>query len=208
MTRSPCPEWAGSPPGRTQRGIPSASGRRTQRRRKGEPLDRPGVAGLEERRYVALLFGARRRELLGHQVVVDRALDVSEDPDRGRIHGGLGQAAKRERRTRLDVVCVMDEQLRLVRYIDDLHAAIPTLPDAPLILLTEPNRLPVLEVDPVRLVLADEVERAVVVDVAVLEDLDERAPAMRGCGSQRFRQMRTIGVDRAGDERRLCADRQ
>ena len=102
----------------------------------------------------------------------------------------------------------MDEQLRLVRHVNELDAAVRPLPDAPFILLTEPNRLPVLEVDPVRLVLADEVEGAIVVDVAVLKDLDERAPAMCGCSSQRFRQMRTIRVDRARHERRLRANRE
>jgi hypothetical protein len=103
---------------------------------------------------------------------------------------------------------VMNEQLRLVSHVHDLDAAISTLPDASLILLTKPNRLPVLEVDPVCLVLADEVERAVVVDVSVLEDLDEGAPTVRRGRSQYLRQMTSVRVNRTRDERCFRADCQ
>ena len=129
---------------------------------------------MEERRDVALLLLTCRRKLLRHQVVVYGSVDVSEDPDRSGVRSGLSQTTERERRARLGVMRVVYKELRLIGHVDDLDAAVRTLPDALLIFLTEANRLPVLEVDPVRLVLADEVERAVVVDVAVLEDLDER----------------------------------
>src|SRR2546421_445073 len=75
-------------------------------------------------------------------------------------------------------------------------------------LLTEPDRRPVLQVDPVRLVVPDEVERAVVVDVAVLEDLDERRAAMRRGGAQHLRQVLPVGVDRARYEGRFGANGQ
>ena len=70
------------------------------------------------------------------------------------------------------------------------------------------RRLAVLQVEPVLLVVADEVERAVVVDVAVLEDLDERRAAMRGRAAQDVGQALLVGVDRARDERRLGAERE
>ncbi len=49
-------------------------------------LDVPGIAGLEKRRNVALLLPCDI-ELLRHQVVVDRPLDVPEHADRGRAPG-------------------------------------------------------------------------------------------------------------------------
>src|SRR2546422_7220713 len=167
MTRSRCRAWAGSPPGPTLKGIPSASGRQTQPRRKREPLDRPGISGLEERCDVALLLLTCRRQLLRHQVVVYRPVDFSEDPDRSGVCSGLSQATERERRARLGVMGVVHEQLCLISNVDDLDAAVCTLPDASLVLFTEPDRLPVLKVDPVRLVLANKIEGTVVVDVAV-----------------------------------------
>ena len=56
-----------------------------------------------------------------------------------------------------------------------------------------------LEVDPVRLVLAHEVERAVVVDVAVLEDLDERScrDALRAVRNTSVRCPRSVSIARA-----------
>ena len=82
------------------------------------------------------------------------------------------------------------------------------LPHALLVIRSEQHRPPVLQIDPVRLVLAHEVERIVVEDVAVLEDLQEcRALVMRR-GSQRFLQMRQVHVDRSRDEGRFRTDRQ
>ena len=105
------------------------------------------------------------------------------------------------------MVRVVHQQLRLVPHLDDLDATVTALTHAFRALLVEADRLAMLEVDPVRLVLAHEVERAVVVDVAVLEDLHERAALVRSGGAQHLRQMPTVGVDRARDERRLRADR-
>ena len=68
-------------------------------------------------------------------------------------------------------------------------------------------RSPCCEVDPVALVLPDDVERTVVVDVAVLEDLDERGSTMPSGRTKHFREPLLVGVDRPRDERRLRADR-
>ena len=61
------------------------------------------------------------------------------------------------------------------------------------------DRLAVPQRDPVHafLVVAHEVERVVVEDRAVLEDLDERAAAMRGRGAQHLGRARLVGVDRS-----------
>ena len=68
------------------------------------------------------------------------------------------------------------------------------------------RRLTVLEIEPVLLRVADEVERVVVVDVAVLEDLHERRPLVRGGAPQHVRQPRLVGVERPRDERRFGAE--
>ena len=73
-------------------------------------------------------------------------------------------------------------------------------PDA---LVAPHDRLAVLQVEPVLLLLAHEVEGAVVVDVAVLVDLDEGAPLVVRGGAQYLGQLLLVGVDRARDERRL-----
>src|SRR3712207_7169193 len=49
---------------------------------------------------VALRPRARSLQLLRDQLVVDRALDVSEDADRRRAHGAERQARERERDAR------------------------------------------------------------------------------------------------------------
>src|SRR5439155_4360057 len=69
------------------------------------------------------------------------------------------------------------------------------------------GRLPVLEVEAILLLLANGVERAVVVDVAVLVDLDERRTPVRRGTPKHAGQPGLVGVDRAGDERRLRAER-
>src|SRR6266480_1809456 len=77
----------------------------------GEQLaNDPGLAGVEQLGEVALpplLLGDL--QLLGHQVVVDRALDVAEDPDRGAAVRRLRHARQRERQRRLRVARVVDE---------------------------------------------------------------------------------------------------
>src|SRR5213596_3484199 len=110
--------------------------------------DLPGVAGADERREVALAALLDRvGELLCHQVVVRRALDVAEHPERQLAVLVERHPRQRERLRRVLRVLVVDEAELL-------------------------DRLPVLEVEPVPLLVADMVEGAVVVDVAVLQDLD------------------------------------
>src|SRR5207245_1991057 len=88
-----------------------------------------------------------------------------------------------------------------------LDRAVASLAEAVLRALLAPaDRLAVLEVDPVLLLLAHEVERVVVEDVAVLEDLDERAAAMLRRAAQDVLEVGAIGVDRPGYERSLRAD--
>src|SRR6478736_1534659 len=90
--------------------------------------------------------------------------------------------------------------------VEDLGRAVVSQPHPSLSVRPEPDRLAVLEVDPVFLVLADEVERTVIEDVAVLEDLDEGAPLVLSGSAQNLRQLSAIGVNRARDERRLGAE--
>ena len=52
--------------------------------------------------------------------------------------------------------------------------------------------------------VADVVESAVVEDVAVLQNLDERGAAMRMRPLERFAEMLLLDVDRARDERRVA----
>ena len=151
----------------------------------------------------------RRCELLRHQVVVDRALDATEHAERHRTVGVVRDAGEPEREARLRARRVVDEERVLARLGDVDHAQRPVrvLDDALLALGAEPDPLAVLEVDAVALLLAHVVERAVVVDVAVLEDLDERRAAVARRRAEDVREAFLVGVDRARDERRLGADR-
>ena len=85
-------------------------------------------------------------ELLLHECVVARTLDGSEHPERDDAVRRVRDARERKRGGEVGLV-VRDSRLA--------------------------GRLPVLQVQTVILLLADEAERAVVVDVAVLEDLHE-----------------------------------
>ena len=141
---------------------------------------------MEKRFEVALaVLLTRCLELLAHQVVVDRLLDGAKDAER---HGAVrlpGDARQGEGEARLAVVRVVDEQRALPRLgdVDDASRPVRVLDEAALTVGTESNRLSTLEVDPLRLVLAN-LECAVVVDVAVLEDLDERRTAMPRRGAR------------------------
>src|SRR2546421_10677754 len=104
------------------------------------------------------------------------------------------------------MVRVPDQRVAVA--VEDLGGAVRPKPHTSLSTRAKPDRLTVLEIDPVLLVLADEVEGAVVEDVAVLEDLDERASLVRGGGAEDVGQLGAVGVDRPRDERRLGADRE
>ena len=58
------------------------------------------------------------------------------------------------------------------------------------------------------LALGKGVERAVVVDDAVLEDLEERGPLVRMRRLQNVRQALLVRIDGAGDETRTGAERE
>ncbi len=92
----------------------------------------------------------------------------------------------------------------------DLETAVLPEPHAPRPLV-EDDRLPVHEADLVvhalRLV-PEQIERAVVEDVAVLIDLDERRAVVLGRLPQDLGQMLAVVVDRARDERRGRAKRE
>ena len=113
----PFPAWAGSSPELIRKGIRSDSGKRTRRRRWPRPgsnkagSDRPGVAGAEQAREVAFALLSCGIELLCHELVVDRALDVPENADRGRTRRATREPAERERRARLGMVCVVHQKL-------------------------------------------------------------------------------------------------
>src|SRR5437588_8390448 len=141
--------------------------------------DLPGVARVQQLLEVALAARADGGpDLLRHLLVVDRAVDVAEDADRDGADRRPGQPRQRERKARLGVVRVVDDEAALGR-VSDLGRSIGPLTHALRRFLgAERDRLPVLEIDPVRLDLAHEVEGSVVVDVAVLEDLDERRAAV------------------------------
>ena len=98
-----------------------------------------------------------------------------------------------------------------VRDVDDLERAVGALHRATLVLLAEADRLAGLEHDHVvlaRLLLAHGVEGAVVEDVAVLVDLDERRALVLGGGAQDLSHMAAVGVHRARHERGLRAERE
>src|SRR3954452_24842327 len=145
--------------------------------------DVPGVARVEQRLEISgALLLHRGGELGVHAFVVARAIDVAEDADRRGADRVLREPREREREVRLVGVRRVHEQRVLadLRDLDDLERAVRPADDALLVLGAEADRLAGLQVDPVRLVLAHLVEGAVVEDVAVLEDLDERRAAMGG----------------------------
>src|SRR3954469_16375083 len=171
-----------------------------------DSVDRPGVAGLEEAFEVALaLVGACALELLFHLAVVHRALDVAEDADRGRPVRRVREPGDRRSQRRSGRPLVVHEQRVLSHLgdVDDLGRGVFAEPHAALSLRAEADRLALLERDPVLLLVANRVEGAVVVDVAVLVDLDEGRSLVSRGAAQDLRQVPAVGVDRAADERRL-----
>ena len=91
--------------------------------------------------------------------------------------------------------------------VNDARRPVRVLHDALLPLGAEADRRAALQVDPVPLLLAHEVEGVVVVDVAVLEDLDESRAAVPSGRAEHLGQPLLVRVDRARDERRLGSDR-
>ena len=150
---------------------------------RASPLgDRPGVRAVEEGAQVALALALDRgADLLVHEILVDGPVDRAEDPERHRAGGLPRQPRERERKPGIVAAGVVAEQAA-DRGIDDLECPVGRASAR----RVSPQRTssPALQVEPVLLLLADDVEGAVVVDVAVLEDLDERGAAVRRGGPQ------------------------
>src|SRR5712691_4585757 len=101
------------------------------RRAEGASGDRPGVARADESVEIAGSPLARGRDLRVHQVVVDWSLDVAEHAQRNGSLRTVGAARERERKTRMLVMLVVDEQVRLSLGcdLDDLARPVGTLHD-------------------------------------------------------------------------------
>ena len=140
---------------------------------------------------------ARVVDLTLEQVVVHGLLDVTEHSDGRHADGRQRQPAEREGQARLGVVLVVDEQRVLPHLVDrdDLGGAVLADAHAALTVGAEAHGLAVPEVDAVLLGVAHRLERVVVVDVAVLEDLDERRAAVCRRPSQHLGHVLAIGVD-------------
>src|SRR5664280_1981784 len=178
----------------------------------GRLPDPPGVAAGEQ----VLQFGrtgARLRgfDLVAHQVVVHRPVDGAEDAE-----GGWPvdfQSGQHERQARMGVLGVVNEQRLLADLsdVDELQLTLGGHPDTALAVPAEPDGTAVLESDQVVVAgvrVLQSVVRAVVEDVAVLVDLYQGGAAVHRRRPQHRRQVPPIGVDRAGDEGGLRAERQ
>src|SRR3954452_19233780 len=169
-------------------------------------VDPPGVTARQQRGEVArACLGRRFLYLLVDLVVVGRALHRPEDADGCHAVVDVAQARQHERERRLLVRDVVDQQRALVALVDvdDLEAAVAREPDTLLQVGPEPDRLALLEADDgavARLRLLQHVEGAVVEDVAVLQDLDERGAAMLTRRAQHRGQVLAVRVDGASDE--------
>ena len=190
---------------------------------RGASDDRPRVAAADQAGQPVLGRvrggGGRGGDLRARLVVVRRPLDLAEDADRRLVEvAGVGQPRDRERGARVLVVGVVDQQGVLAdlghqRHLDAAGGG----PDQALVALAvlaglaEPDRLAVLERDDrvgLGVLVLDRVERAVVEDRAVLVDLDERGASVRGRRGQHRGEVLAVGVDGAGHEGALGAERQ
>src|SRR6185436_3863480 len=176
-------------------------------------LDGPGLAAREGRGKIAL---AGRRDcgddLLLDQLVVRRPRDRPQDADGYRE---IGPEHPREHECEVWLLrgLVVDEEIRLADAVladrHDFRMETPQ-PDPLVTVLAEDHRLAVLQHE--HPVLADlavrEVPpRAVVEDVAVLEDLDERRAVVQPRPLERLLEVLRVGIDAAGDERGLGGER-
>src|SRR5438874_12749748 len=92
--------------------------------------DLPGITGMEQRLEVALAARALGGlELLRHQLVVDRALHVPEDPDRRRADRRPRQPRQRERQGGLRMLGVVHQETAR-RGVNDLDRAVRALAHA------------------------------------------------------------------------------
>ena len=129
--------------------------------------------------------------------------------------GPVGRSARRDSANAepgVAAMLVVNKQLVFAHrgHIDDLATSFRAHPDALLVVGTEAYRLAVLEVDAVlgpSVLRGQRQERAVVEDVAVLVDLDERGAPVGGGPAQHFGQVLVFDIDRAGDEGSLGPER-
>ena len=173
-------------------------------------LDEPGVAFVQQRLEIAGALGLDRVLHLAEDDVLvgDLGVIAVDNPQRLRELRVL-QLAEKEREALVRLV--VDEHVlfgQAVAELDDLQVG-AVHPEAPGALGTEDQRLAVLALDGgvlLRALLRRVEPRLVVVDVAVLVDLDERRPAMAGGPDHRLFQVLDVDVDRTGDERASAAD--
>src|SRR5215472_3784013 len=141
----------------------------------------PGIAAAEQRLQVAgALLRLRVFELLVDRAVVGRTRDRVEDADRRRQRSLEVAEHERER----EVGLVVNDEVALGYAVAKMHrlGAHPVHADAHVAILAEDERLAVLEHElmlGLEALVTDVVEGAVVEDVAVLQNLDERGAAMR-----------------------------
>src|SRR5882757_5065614 len=177
-------------------------------------FDGPGVfsteQGLQSRRVVRLGIPCRA-DLIARHLVVRRADHLTEDAHHGVLEVLLRDARECERVGRIvDVGVVHHDVVGCgVRRLGDLEA-VAGLHHAVLTVGAERDRLAVGHVDQpfVGAFLAERVERAVVEDRAVLQDLDQRSATMGGRRTQHLGKALAVRVERPADEGGLGAQRQ
>src|SRR5215510_639375 len=178
---------------------------------RGGLRDLPGVSRGQELADVA---GPALRDglllLLEHQVLVHRRLDGAEHADGNRKvrREEIGDELRR-----VDVLLVVNPEARLRHVLGSDHLRRYALHDqrAPIVGRPEQERLAVLEPELVlhlRLAVVDDVPGQIVVDVAVLEDLEERGTLVRGRPLEHLVHVRDVAVDRARHEGRAAAERE
>src|SRR5215467_4694107 len=148
--------------------------------------------------------------LLEHEVLVHRRVYGAEhaDGDREVRREEIGDELRR-----VDVLLVVDPEARLRHVLGADHLRRYALHDqrAPIVGRPEQERLAVLEPELVlhlRLAVVDDVPGQIVVDVAVLEDLDERRALVGGRPLEHLVHVRDVAVDRARHEGGAAAERE
>ena len=153
------------------------------------------------------LLGAH--ELGVHRLAVHRSVEVAEDPEARGLVRTEREVREPERQRRSAAGLMHDDAIGVdLGGLLDLQASV-VAHDHALRALVEDDRFAVGEPDLVVHalgLLAQQVERAVVEDVAVLVDLDERGAAVGGRLPEHLGQVLAVVVDRSGDERALGAE--
>ena len=146
--------------------------------------------------------------------VIGRSLDGSEDAHRSDPGVGIAQTREREGLADVSSGSVVDHDSEVtLRHIaldgEDPGRWIPHYGQGPV--RTEANLVAIHQGNPpacLLLGILQMLEGAVVEDVAVLIDLDQRRPTMSGRRAQHLSEVLAIRVHRPCDEGRLCTERQ